>query len=270
MASVTYSSGTVIPVAWLNDVNALVYGKATSTGNPIQVSLAGNVTIAAPSSGVGIVLNTGTGSSTYREGLRLEGAGVSPGDVSPAVSFSGSNVNAAIWSSRYSSMGGDLVFGTQLAAGGIPTEKMRISEAGNVTIAAPTSGTALTVVGNVAVTGTAGTLGYGTGAGGSVTQATSKATSVTLNKASGTIIMNNAALASGASVSFVCNNSLYNNNGDTITYILSGATSGTGNYQVYILGGASGSFTIKLTNITGGSLSDNININFNIIKGSIT
>ena len=51
-----------------------------------------------------------------------------------------------------------------------------------------------------------GPMGYGTNAGGTVTQATSKATAVTLNKACGQITTNNAALAAGASVSFKVNN----------------------------------------------------------------
>lgn len=61
--------------------------------------------------------------------------------------------------------------------------------------------------GNVLVTGSGG-LGYGTGSGGTVTQLTSKSTAVTLNKPTGQIIMNNAALAAGAVVQFNILNSL--------------------------------------------------------------
>lgn len=42
-----------------------------------------------------------------------------------------------------------------------------------------------------------GGIGYQAGSGGAVMQATSKGTSVTLNKPSGQITMNNAALAAG-------------------------------------------------------------------------
>ena len=61
--------------------------------------------------------------------------------------------------------------------------------------------------GNVLVTSVAG-LGYGTGAGGTVTQATSKSTAVTLNKPTGQITTHNAALAADTTVSFLVNNSL--------------------------------------------------------------
>ena len=51
-------------------------------------------------------------------------------------------------------------------------------------------------------------LGYGAGAGGTVTQATSKSTAVTLNKPTGKITMNNAALAANTTVQFNLNNNL--------------------------------------------------------------
>lgn len=50
--------------------------------------------------------------------------------------------------------------------------------------------------------------GYGAGSGGAVTQLTSKTTTATLNKPTGQIIMNNAALAAGAIVQFNLLNSL--------------------------------------------------------------
>src|SRR5690349_1680818 len=46
-------------------------------------------------------------------------------------------------------------------------------------------------------------IGYRTGAGGAITQITSKSTGVTLNKICGQVTMNNAALAAAAKVSFV-------------------------------------------------------------------
>ena len=51
-------------------------------------------------------------------------------------------------------------------------------------------------------------IGYGLGAGGTVTQATSKSTAVTLNKPCGQITMNAASLAPGAAVQFNVLNSL--------------------------------------------------------------
>ena len=65
----------------------------------------------------------------------------------------------------------------------------------------------LNVTGNVLVTGGGG-LGYGIGSGGTVIQATSKSTAVTLNKPSGSISMHNDLLTAGESVEFALNNTL--------------------------------------------------------------
>lgn len=68
--------------------------------------------------------------------------------------------------------------------------------------------------GNLLLQSGTGGLGYGTGAGGTVTQATSKSTAVTLNKPCGQITMNNAALAAGATVSFFMYNNTFNSYSD--------------------------------------------------------
>ena len=106
-------------------------------------------------------------------------------------------------------------------------------------------------------------LGYGTGSGGTVTQATSKSTAVTLNKPTGQITMNNAALAAGGFVEFLVNNSLF-----TVTDIVIAQQFGWSNYRVESYPNGSGSFNVRVTNISGGSLSDAVVINFAIIKGA--
>ena len=121
--------------------------------------------------------------------------------------------------------------------------------------------------GNVLVTNVAG-LGYGTGSGGTVTQATSKGTGVTLNKPTGQITMNNAALAANTEVGFVLTNSIATVN-DTI--IVNPANTGgpsMANYNVRAAASA-GVVIIYVKNISAGSLSDALVINFAIIKGAI-
>jgi hypothetical protein len=118
--------------------------------------------------------------------------------------------------------------------------------------------------GNVLVTSAAG-LGYGAGSGGTVTQATSKGTTVTLNKPTGQITMNNAALLPATSVAFQLNNSLIG-----IYDTLICAASQNANYSVETLQVGAGGCAIRVTNITAGSLSEALVINFAIIKGSIT
>lgn len=111
-------------------------------------------------------------------------------------------------------------------------------------------------------------LGYITanGAGGAVTQLTSKATGVTLSKATGAITMHNAALAAATIVSFTWTNTLIEA-ADTID--LNHKSGGTlGAYTLNASCGA-GSATITIRNNTAGSLSEALVISFNLIKGSV-
>lgn len=110
-------------------------------------------------------------------------------------------------------------------------------------------------------------VGYATGdgAGGSVTQATSKATSVTLAKLTGRIVMNNAALAAGATVNFTLINTTIALN-DVVAVCFYDVVSAT-NYNVWCSAGG-GYCRIYLRNISGGSLSEAVELNFVVIKGS--
>jgi hypothetical protein len=113
---------------------------------------------------------------------------------------------------------------------------------------------------------TTSAFGYTTGAGGVVTQATSKATGVTLNKLSGQITTHNAALAAGAEVSFtVTNNQVAATDVPCIAWA-SGGTAGV--YAVDVTAVGSGSFRITISNLHTASLSEAIVINFVIVKGA--
>lgn len=116
--------------------------------------------------------------------------------------------------------------------------------------------------GNVLVTNAAG-LGYGAGAGGTVTQATSKTTAVTINKPCGQITTNNAALNANTEVSFTLNNSLIS---ATDTVLINGAASSNYTYRAGLP--TAGAVTIFIKNTSAGSLSDALTINFAIIKGA--
>lgn len=107
-------------------------------------------------------------------------------------------------------------------------------------------------------------VGYATGAGGAVTQATSKATGVTLNAASGAITLNAAALAAATIVSFVLTDSAIAATDVLILNHISGGTPGS--YSLNARCGA-GSATIDVRNNTAGSLSEAIVIQFALIKG---
>lgn len=106
-------------------------------------------------------------------------------------------------------------------------------------------------------------LGYTTDAQGTVTQVTSKSTAVTLNKSAGQITMNNAALASVTNVTFTLTNSFISANDILILNVGSGATAGA--YNCWVSGLSAGSATITLRNISGGSLSEAVVLNFALI-----
>ena len=106
-------------------------------------------------------------------------------------------------------------------------------------------------------------LGYTTDAQGTVTQATSKSTGVTLNKSAGQITMNNASLATVTNVTFTLTNSLISANDIVILNVSGGATAGA--YNCWVSGLSAGAVSITLRNISGGSLSEAVVINFGLI-----
>ena len=107
-------------------------------------------------------------------------------------------------------------------------------------------------------------LGYAAAAQGTVTQATSKSTAVTLNKSAGQITMNNASLATSTNATFTLNNSTISAN-DAVILTISGGQTTPGSYNVFANSLAAGSVSITLRNISGGSLSEAIVINFAVI-----
>ena len=112
----------------------------------------------------------------------------------------------------------------------------------------------------VLVTSPAG-LGYGTGAGGSVPQLTSRTTGVTLSKPSGAITMFSAA-GTATAATFTVTNTLV---AATDTIILN-QKSGTNLYVLLVTAVAAGSFNVTFYT-TGGTATDAPVINFSLIKG---
>jgi ribosomal protein S9 len=113
----------------------------------------------------------------------------------------------------------------------------------------------------------AGSLGIGADNAGAVTQATSKSTGVTLNKSAGQITMNNAALAAGVEVAFTLTNSAIAATDVLVVNVASGGTSAA--YAAVVTAVAAGSAEITLSNLTAGSLSEAVVLNFAVIKGSV-
>ena len=109
-------------------------------------------------------------------------------------------------------------------------------------------------------------IGYPAGLGGAVTQETSKATGVTLNKVAGAITTHDAQLNGGNEVSFVVTNSFVAAT-DVPVLAIKSVNGSTGTYVASVSAVAAGSFTITLSNL-GGTASETLVINFAVIKAA--
>lgn len=107
-------------------------------------------------------------------------------------------------------------------------------------------------------------IGYTAAAQGTVTQATDKSTAVTLNKPAGRITMNNASLTTATNATFTLNNSFISAN-DTVILTISGGQTTAGSYNVFANSLGAGTVSITLRNVSGGTLSEAVVINFAII-----
>lgn len=123
------------------------------------------------------------------------------------------------------------------------------------------TGTSLAVTG--VLTSSGGGIGYVTGAGGTVVQATNKSTGVTLDKLTGTITMNGAALGSQTTVTFTLTNSFVAATDFVAVQHASVGTLGAYNFAV---APAAGSVAISVRNVHTFSLSEAIVLRFIVFK----
>ena len=121
------------------------------------------------------------------------------------------------------------------------------------------TGTSLAVTGAITSSGTAG-VGYATGAGGTVTQATSRTTGVTLNKTTGAITLFSAAGTTVAATFTVTNSTVA-----ATDVIILNQKSGADLYDLMVTAVATGSFNITFRT-TGGSTTETPVFNFAVIK----
>lgn len=125
--------------------------------------------------------------------------------------------------------------------------------------------TGLLLTGSLLSSSATAGIGYTTGAGGAVTQLTSKSTATpAINKMCGTVTMNNAALAAATAVTHTLSNSSVAAGDNVICVHTSGGTLGA--YTI-VAAAAAGSATVTIRNNTAGSLSEAIVYKFTVIKG---
>ncbi len=119
---------------------------------------------------------------------------------------------------------------------------------------------AVTAVSSVKSTSATGGVGYGTGAGGAVTQATDRTTGVTVNKVCGAITLVSAA-GSATPASFTVTNSTV----AATDVVVVNQKSGTDLYEIFVTAVAAGSFQIT-SFTTGGTTTEQPVFNFAVIK----
>lgn len=173
--------------------------------------------------------------------------------------FSGDPTSAAL--SAFNPPQGTLVLDI---AGGTPRVKTSTDNSGFSQIALQGQATASAILSSSPTGG----VGYSTGAGGAVTQASNRTTGVTLNKTTGAITTNNASLAAEAAAAFVVTNSSVALGDVPVLAIQSGSNGG--NTSVSVSTVTAGSFTILVSNnnaAAGTAETGAIIINFAIIKG---
>jgi hypothetical protein len=155
--------------------------------------------------------------------------------------------------------------------GNVTAGNLTLSTGGIVSSTGLISTTANILAGNVLSTGeitsdsAAAGIGYRVGAGGTVTQDTSKSTSVTLNTITGEITMSAAQLGGDSTVSFTLNNSQIGNTDLIVLNQVSDA-----NIGFYSFNGQcnSGNAVISVHNMTNNNRSDAIVIRFAVIRGA--
>jgi hypothetical protein len=130
---------------------------------------------------------------------------------------------------------------------------------------------AVTAASSIRSTSSSAGVGYATGAGGVVTQATSRTTGVTLNAICGQITLFAAAITGHEADQFVLTNSAIEAGDVVVASIKSGVAAGTAKYyHVQVTAVAAGSCTISVGNIDNSTVpatgTDTPVITFAVIK----
>jgi len=228
-----------------------------------QNPLGGDIQVGSSTVGVQnfIINNTDAGTGSYIEmGLR-NGAASADGllfrTLGTGFTTSGMNFQDGAFVATSTNLSGGLSIGTQASA----AFRVYTNNTLRTTWAAATGD--ISTTGQVLSSG--GGIGYTTGAGGTVTQITSRTTSVTNNKLCGTITMFSAAQAANALVTFTLTNSFIAATDYVLVQHIS-ATNG-GAWNVSVVAGA-GSATINIRNVSTASITEATPLRFTIIKAT--
>ncbi len=228
-----------------------VSGGANSITQDLAIGVGRTLTIAGTITGSGNIGTTGTITAGSFSATTLS---VSTLSVSTLTASVASIATASI------SAGAAVLSSATITAGTVTTLTATTESVSTSSIST------LTLAGTLRALSPTSGIGYGTGAGGTVAQTTSKSNAVTLNTVVGQITLSSFSLSSATNVSFTLTNSAIGANDVLIPAVSSGGTQGA--YQVWVstIGTGSASFTVR--NATAATLSESPVISYIVVKGS--
>jgi len=264
--TLTLKTSAGVTIWTQNDIYPVVHaGGLVYAGNISVEKASATLTLDSSSGDVATIWDRVAGALAYLE-ARTGGVKRWRGIFANATAESGSNAGSDLVLQAFDDSGNSLgnalaitrstlaaVFGGALTATGAFVASSTAAITGAITGASSIKSTHAT-----------NGVGYGTGAGGAITQATDKSTGVTLNKICGQITMNNATLNAGTEVGFTLTNSAIAATDAVVVNIASGATANS--YLVGVDAVAAGSCRITLTNTSAGNLGEALVLNFAVIK----
>jgi hypothetical protein len=106
-------------------------------------------------------------------------------------------------------------------------------------------------------------IGIGPAGFGTVTQGTSKSTTVVVNAKAGVVTMHNAALAANTAIQFTMTNSAISGTDVVVTNQGTGGTAGA--YQAHCVDTGVGTAIFRVVNTSAGSLGEAVTLNFVVI-----
>ena len=217
------------------------------------------------------IADGGTGASTASDARTNLGLGTMATQAANNVAITGGAISGVTFSGSFSGL--TLVEATTLT-GLTTTNGGNLRLNGNTLSSTNTNGNInLTPNGTGQVLTTA-PLGYGTGAGGTVTQLTSRTTGVTLDKITGEIVLFAGSISGHEADEFTLTNNLIGANDAIMLCIKSGAAAGTRKYyQVHAVAVTAGSCVISVGNIDNSSIpaagTESPVIQFVVLKGAV-
>lgn len=224
------------------------YGRVTSIANAASV---GTVTSVVATPGFGIQIST-AGNANINPAFTITNTGVTRLSAGTGIALSGSNGNVTISTAT----GAGTVTSVGVSSSSLTVSGSPVVAAGTITIELPAN----IAVASVTANSTLG-LGYATGAGGTVTQITSRTTGVTLDKTTGAITLVSAAGSASYQTFTVTNSTVA-----ATDVIIVNQKSGTDKYIILVTAVAAGSFNITFAT-TGGTTTEQPVFNFAVIKG---